>query len=102
MNTLAVFTRSHRAFFAGAALLTLVGFVLRLFRLTNQSFWIDEVSSILAAQSPLSNIYEQSALASNSLPTYFLLLRFFVGNSAADLEFRARLLSVIAGTFSVP
>lgn len=99
---MAAFTRSRRAFFAGAALLTVVGLGLRLFRLANQSFWIDEVSSILAAQSPLNNIYERSALASNSLPTYFVLLKAFIGNTVDDLEFRARLLSVIAGALSIP
>ncbi|HLX72708.1 MAG TPA: glycosyltransferase family 39 protein, partial [Verrucomicrobiae bacterium] len=99
---MAVFTRSRRAFFAGVALLTFASLGLRLFRLANQSFWIDEVSSILAAQSPLNNIYERSALASNSLPTYFVLLKTFIGTTADDLEFRARLLSVIAGVLSIP
>jgi hypothetical protein len=95
-------TRSHRGFLLGAFLLFAIGLGIRLFRLTNQSFWIDEVSSILAAQSPLNNIYERSALASNSLPTYFILLKAFIGNTTEDLEFRARLLSVIAGALSIP
>jgi uncharacterized membrane protein len=41
-------------------------------------------------------------LAANSLPTYFLLLKPFIGTATIDLEFRARLLSVIAGALSVP
>ena len=93
---------SQKAFLLGGALITFAALALRLFRLANQSFWIDEISSVLIAQTPLNSIYERSAVGSNSLPTYFILLKAFIGNSAADLEFRARLLSVIAGTLSVP
>src|SRR5579862_3512265 len=102
MNLDNIFTRSHRGFLAGTGLLTLIALAIRLFRLSNQSFWIDEISSILAAHAPLNNIYERSALASNSLPTYFILLKLFIGNATDNLEFRARLLSVIAGALSVP
>lgn len=102
MNLLSAFTRSRRAFFSSVGLLALAGLGLRLFRLTNQSFWIDEIVSITTARGPLGGIYERSALSSNSPPTFFLLLRLFVGDSGTDLEFRARLLSVIAGALSVP
>jgi hypothetical protein len=95
-------TRSRRGFILGTFVLCVAGLGIRLFRLSNQSFWIDEVSSILAAQSPLNHIYERSALASNSLPTYFILLKAFIGNTVDELEFRARLLSVIAGALSIP
>lgn len=93
---------SRQLFFVGAALVTFVGLGLRLFRLTNQSFWIDEVSSIGAAQSPFKHIYENSALASNSLPTYFILLKAFIGKTTDGLEFKARMLSVVAGVLSIP
>ena len=95
-------SRSRNRFAAGIILLTLISFGLRVFRLANQSFWIDEVDSVLAAQGPVKGIYERSILAANSLPTYFLLLKPFVAAPGANLEFRARLLSVIAGTLSVP
>ena len=98
----AAFTHSRSRFLAGVALLTLVSLGLRLFRLANQSFWVDEVSAVMAAQGPLKGIYERSALAANSLPTYFLLLKPFVGSSGVNVEFQARLLSAIAGTLSVP
>ena len=94
--------RLRRSFTVGILLLTFFALGLRLFRLGNQSFWVDEVSSILTAQGPLKGIYERSALAANSLPTFFLLLKPFVSGASTDLEFRARLLSVIAGTLSVP
>lgn len=102
MNLLSAFTRSRRGFFNGVALVTLAGLGLRLFRLTDQSFWIDEIVSITTARGPLSGIYERSALSSNSPPTFFLLLRLFIGDSGTDLEFQARMLSVIAGALSVP
>jgi hypothetical protein len=102
MSASAPILRSHRALLTGTVVITLAALALRLFRLANQSFWIDEISSVLIAQTPLGSIYERSAVGSNSLPTYFIFLKAFIGNSAADLEFRSRLLSVIAGTLSVP
>ncbi len=102
MSSTSAFTRSRKSFLGGIALLTFIALALRLFRLSHQSFWVDEVDSIMAAQGPLKGIYERSVLAANSLPTYFFLLRPFVGDSTTDLEVRARLLSVIAGTFSIP
>jgi hypothetical protein len=102
MKRLSVFTRSRQSFLVGVALLTLAGLCLRLFRLGNQSLWVDEVNAVVTAQAPLKGIYLRSALASNSLPTYFVLLKPFVSTSGVDLEFRARLLSVIAGALSVP
>src|SRR4051794_10384555 len=96
------FTRNRQSFSRGIAFVTLFALGLRLFRQANQSFWIDEVSSIMVAQSSLDGIVERSALASNSPPTFFLLLKLFVGDATGEIEFRARLLSVIAGTLSVP
>jgi hypothetical protein len=81
--------------------MTLLGLGLRLFRLSNQSFWIDEISSLRVAQGPVHGSYERSVLASNSLPTYFLMLKPFVEGIETNLEFRARLLSAIAGSLSV-
>ncbi len=102
MNDVPASHRATRSFAVGILLLTLLGFGVRLFRLGNQSFWVDEVSSIMAAQGPLHGIYERSVLAANSLPTFFLMLKPFVAATGANIEVRARLLSVIAGTLSVP
>lgn len=101
-NDLPESNRSRRTLVIGIALLTLFGFALRLFRLGNQSFWADEISSVMAAQRPLHGIYERSVLAANSLPTFFLMLKPFVAEPGANIEFRARLLSVIAGALSIP
>jgi len=102
MNASRTATGARRPFAIGIALLTVIGFGFRIFRLGNQSFWTDEVSSILAAQGPLHGIYERSLLAANSLPTFFLMLKPFVAVAGAHIEFRARLLSVMAGALSVP
>jgi len=85
-----------------ALLLTLTGFTLRFYRLSNQSLWTDEISSITTARVPLSQIMEQSAAVNNCLPTYCLLLRAVVGESNRNIEFRARWLSALAGALSVP
>jgi hypothetical protein len=83
-------------------ILTLLAASLRLFRLDNQSFWTDEVSSIINAQAPLDQISEISATLNNCPPTYFLALRPIVGQSKERIEFRARLLSALSGSLSIP
>jgi uncharacterized membrane protein len=82
--------------------LTVLGLGLRFYRLSSQSLWTDEISSITVARAPLDQIYQQSAAVNNSLPAYFLLLRAAMGNSSENPEFRARWLSAIAGTLSIP
>ncbi len=62
-----------------ALLITLLGLVLRLYRLSNQSFWTDEFYSVMTSRVPLSQITEVSADTNNCLATYFLLLRVVVG-----------------------
>lgn len=85
-----------------ALLLTLAGFSLRFYRLSNQSLWTDEIASIATARVPLSQITQESAKVNNCLPTYFLLLRAVLGDSNREIEFRARWLSALAGALSVP
>src|SRR5208282_1215593 len=95
-------TRTKPAVFALAALLTLLGFGLRFYRITNQSLWTDEISSIAVAEPPLGRLCEERASVNNSLPTYFLLLRCVLAGSRTNVEFRARALSAVAGALSVP
>ena len=82
-------------------LISLLGFGLRLFRLSNQSFWLDEVGSINTARAEWKEIYRKSS-EQNSLPTYFILLRPIAGTSHKNAEIRTRLFSVLAGSLSVP
>src|SRR6185295_19017647 len=83
------------------ALISLAGLCLRFYRLSNQSFWTDEISSLITARCPLNEIFDRSSEL-NSLPTYFLLLRKVVGSSNENIEVRARLISAIAGGLSIP
>ena len=83
-------------------LLTLFGLGLRFYRLSNQSFWTDEIYSLIAARTPLDHIVAMSEFPNNSTPTYFLILREVVGQSNEAIEFRARFISVLAGAFSIP
>ena len=102
MTALSITITHRRAAILIASLITLLGLGLRCHRLANQSFWIDEVYSITAARTPLDHIMAISAMPNNSLPTYFLLLRSFIGDSNENTEIRARLLSVIAGALTIP
>jgi hypothetical protein len=87
---------------AGLILVTLLALGLRFYRLSNQSLWTDEISSIQTARAPLDRITEQSAKANNSLPAYFLVLRRAVGTVNTHIEFKSRWLSALAGALSVP
>jgi predicted membrane-bound mannosyltransferase len=82
-------------------LITLLALGLRFFRLADQAFWIDEIYSVYTALSPWNQFYANSA-HSNSLPTYFLILRAVLPESGDGLEWAARLPSALAGTLSVP
>jgi uncharacterized membrane protein len=82
-------------------LLTVAALALRFYRLAHQSLWIDEVASILTARVPMDHIAEQSAL-NNGLPTFFMVLRWALGGASEDVEFRARAVSALAGTLTVP
>ena len=83
-------------------LLTLVALSLRFYRLSNQSLWTDEVSSIQTAREPLSQMTQDSGSENVYLPGYFLLLGAVLHDAKQDIEFRARGLSALAGGLSVP
>lgn len=83
-------------------ILTSFALGLRVYRLAGQSFWIDEVYSVFTAQAPFEQIYNYSTKLSNSLPTYFLLLKLILPDGNTDIEYNARLLSALAGALSVP
>jgi len=102
IGTPATGVQRRRMAIALTLLLTLAGLTLRFYRLSNQSLWTDEVSSIKTARVPLSQITQESGAVNNCLPTYFLLLRAVLGEGNRDIEFRARWLSALAGGLSVP
>jgi len=98
----AMVVNRRRLVISAFLLVSMLGAGLRFFRLANQSFWTDEISSITTARVPLGEIAERSASLNNSLPTYFLLLRAVIGDSNRNIEFRARSLSALCGSLSVP
>jgi hypothetical protein len=102
MTSAASSRTSRKTFLATVLFLTMLGLGLRFYRLSSQSLWTDEVSSIQIARAPLDEIYQRSLTESNSLPTYFLLLRAVLSDSKDQLEFRARFLSAMAGALSIP
>jgi 4-amino-4-deoxy-L-arabinose transferase-like glycosyltransferase len=83
-------------------LLTLAALTLRFYRLSNQSLWTDEVSSVETARKPFSQMTRDSGSENVYLPGYFLLLGAVLNDTNRDIEFRARGLSAIAGGLSVP
>ena len=68
-------------------LLFAAALALRLCRLSNQSLWMDEISSVETARVPMNEIVARSA-QNNALPTYFLLLRPIVGTTNEHIEVR--------------
>ena len=92
----------QRVVVALTLLLTLVALTLRFYRLSNQSMWTDEVSSVETAREPLSKMTQESGSENVYLPGYFILLRAVLRDANQDIEFRARGLSALAGGLSVP
>lgn len=79
------------------SIIIFLGFLLRLYGVTDQSIWFDEALSIYYSQVPLSDVL---GLRSNTPPLYYLLLHFWLqimGNS----EFSTRLLSLFFGTIGI-
>ena len=102
IGTSATGVQSRNRAIALMLLLTLVAFGLRFYRLSNQSLWTDEVSSIETAREPYSKMTQDSGSENVYLPGYFLLLGAVLGDANRDIEFRARGLSALAGGLSVP
>ena len=93
---------SRKLAIALVLLITLVGLGLRFYKVSNQALWTDEVFSLISARVPLNQIVRVCAQLNNCSPAYFLLLRAVAGESDSNLEFRARLISVLTGALSIP
>ncbi|MBI3397549.1 glycosyltransferase family 39 protein [Candidatus Woesebacteria bacterium] len=78
----------------------ILGFVLRTISL-NQSFWIDEATSVLTARDmSYSSIITKFAPTDFHPPLYYLLLKFWI-NLGGDGEVFVRLLSVFFGLLTI-
>ena len=83
-----------------ACLLLLSAYGLRLYGLTAQSLWRDEVDALRFAQLPLSNYLSIFSQPGQNGPLYFLLLRGWVALAGTG-EFSLRYFSLLPGVVAV-
>lgn len=78
-------------------LILVAGFLLRIYKLSSQSIWLDEAYSIYHSQ---QNFMHVISFRDPSPPLYYVLLHFWIKLTGTS-EFSVRLLSVLFGTVSV-
>ena len=83
-----------------AGCLALAAFVLRIYHVTFQPLWSDEVDVIQFAQQPIHNLLANFARPGWNGPLYHLLLHGWF-KLAGDSAFALRFLSVLSGTVAV-
>jgi len=81
------------------AVVIAAGAILRLMRLGNQSFWLDEAFSVLLVRAPWHAFVYQLRTAEANSSFYYLLLRLWT--QLGDGEAQTRLLSAIAGIATI-
>jgi len=81
--------------------LTWLAFVLRVYRLTFQSLWRDEVDSLLFATRPLATLLQTFRKPGENGPLFFLTLRPWLA-VAGHSEFALRWPAAAAGALAVP
>lgn len=82
-------------------LIVLLGFVLRVISI-NQSFWLDEATSVLVARDfSFSDIITRFSPGDFHPPLYYFLLKIWIGVFGAT-EIGARSLSVVLGLATIP
>ena len=97
MNLIKDYFENKRVFIS-SMLITLLGGLLRLFRVTKKSLWIDELGQIFVSSKDIPGIIE--AISGHlSPPLDYLLLHLTL--SIGDSEFLVRLNSVIFGTLTI-
>ncbi|ETA67437.1 Dolichyl-phosphate-mannose-protein mannosyltransferase [Methanolobus tindarius DSM 2278] len=80
-------------------LITIIGFILRVYHLGKQSMWLDEAASFGYIQDTLLGTWDKSVLAKQApLHMVFLHIMTFFSSS----EFSLRFPSVIFGTLTIP
>ena len=79
-------------------IVTIIGLVLRLI-LSNQSFWLDEGASIMAARVPLAQFFEYLK-ADFHPPLYYLFLKLWLP-LAGNTEWLIRLPDILLGSASI-
>lgn len=94
--------RAERQALLWSCLILAVAAALRLYRLGQNSLWVDEYHSLITARLPLADV-SAAALSSEAFqsPLYFWLLHFVIG-LFGDSETALRLVSAVAGAVTVP
>ncbi len=88
----------NKRVFISSMLITMLGGLLRIFRLTKKSLWIDELGQIFVSSKNIPGIIE--AISYHLVPPLdYLLLHLTL--SIGDSEFLVRLNSVIFGTLTI-
>ncbi len=80
-------------------LILILGTSLRIYNLGEESFWLDEITSIRVAQENIPTLITNRA-QHNHVPLYFILLKFWT-NFVKQNEFWIRFLSSFFGIFSI-
>lgn len=93
----------HRYSLVLLILLTLLAFVLRLYRLDFYDYWDDEIITTLAARASLYDIFfSLPDYSVHHMPLYYTLVHVWTRLFAHDHLLTIRLLSVVLGTTCVP
>ncbi len=91
---------SRRWLIQGSILLIIcLAYALRVFRLANQSYWWDELSTVGSSAIPMAEMLEYQFNNISHLPFYFVLMQGWIG--VGDSEFILRYFSVIMGVLTV-
>jgi hypothetical protein len=90
-----------RGWSLAVALVTLLAFALRAYRLDAEGFWLDEALTVGYAGAPLLDIPQNLASQSVHPPLYFMLVHPWVAHFGAS-EHAVRATSVICGVLGVP
>lgn len=85
----------------GIAVVTLLGAVLRLYKLGTPALWFDEALSIHYAHVPVGELLHQLGRTDVNTPFYYLLLKAWTV-LGGDSEFWLRLPSALAGILCIP
>lgn len=91
--------RSHRTLLLLIAV-TLLGGLLRVYRLGDKGLWLDEAFSVWLAGHSLSDLYGWIVRIDQHPPLYYTLLHFWMW--LGDSETTVRSLSALIGTLTIP
>lgn len=86
--------------FSGAVALTAIGLMLRVFHLSHQSLWTDEILTPLSSNGSLWRVVTQKEINTNIPPLYYVIAHFFL--PLGNKEWVLRLPSVLFGSASIP